>query len=503
MPWYYSHIFQAPTPETPDDEDAIASTPSQPTQTSTPSKPSSPDRPSSRTSTKTRRQPILFPPDLLDISEDAVGSLEQHIAALKDGQPIAGFAQSIEQTPTPMTDEFGNTPLTPRQAQHVDHLLTVETNSLAREVLITLKRDGLPPRSQWTDFMGQYALWSWDPISDAQALATLATIAQSDWDEVFAYADEDYVETVAQDQGDDRIEGLVIIDARTGDTLLDRTGVVRADGSQYVGLQDYEVEALKGHDLIFVHNHPNGSDASEEDLESAFRAGAELLIVITPQGQEFVYIRGKYGMVKVRDEKASYEVGPVNSEETKELRIRSEAQARKYVEDSPEFVFLQSDPEVLANMDVNPDEIPGYNELKQFINSELSQLIGLSEEEIQMAMVDAMESIKEIFGYSIVFHDEYDVGANVALDMKQVHNLATILYHFLNDLGYKIMQSTPMKTEFVLGADERIRELHNVDDYAYRGHVFMPESLGEEDISELQRVYLGSKIVQGANCPRS
>ena len=92
---------------------------------------------------------------------------------------------------------------------------------------------------------------------------------------------------------------------------------MRADGSQYVGMQDTEAEALlaealSGRDLVFVHNHPNDNDASEEDLDSAFRAGAELLIVITPQGQEFVYIPGKYGMVKVRDEKANYEVGQVN-----------------------------------------------------------------------------------------------------------------------------------------------------------------------------------------------
>ena len=352
--------------------------------------------------------------------------------------------------------------------------------------------------SEWNDFMAQYALFGWDSESDAQAWATLAIIAESDWDETTAYADEDHVEAVAQDRANDWIEGLTIIHAGTGDILLDVTGVERADGSQYVGLQDYEVEALKGLPLIFVHNHTEEVGASDEDLDSAFRAGAELLIVITPSGREQVFVRGRGRMVLVRDEQASYEMISTTREETIELARRSEEQARKYLEDSPEYIFLQSDPEVLANMDVNPEEISGYNELKQFVNTELSELIGLSEEEIQIAMVDAMENIKGVFGYSIVFYDEYDVGANVALDMKQVHNLATILYHFLNDLGYKIMHSTPKKTEFVLGADERIRELHNVDDYAYRGHVFMPESLGEEDISELQKVYLGSKIVQGA-----
>ncbi len=65
---------------------------------------------------------------------------------------------------------------------HVDHLLSVETDSLAREVLITLKRDGLPPKNQWRDFMEQYALSGWDAASDAVAWATLATIAQ--WEDL-------------------------------------------------------------------------------------------------------------------------------------------------------------------------------------------------------------------------------------------------------------------------------------------------------------------------------
>ena len=232
----------------------------------------------------------------------------------------------------------------------VEYLLSFVTDTLARDVLITMKRDGIPPRSQRNEFMSPHAEWGWDAASDAIAWATLAKIANSEWDETLAYADEDYVETVAQELGDNAIEGVVVIDAETGDILLHLPGVVKADGSQYVGMQDTErdallAEALSGRDLVFVHNHPNGNDASEEDLDSAFAAGAELLIVITPQGQEFVYIRGKYGMVKVRDEQASYEVGQENREETKKLRIRSEAQAWAFQVDSPELIFLQEESE--------------------------------------------------------------------------------------------------------------------------------------------------------------
>ena len=225
----------------------------------------------------------------------------------------------VSEEPAAREDWRESTPLTPGQAQQVDHLLTVETDSLAREVLITLKRDGLPPKGEWNNFMAQYALFSWDTESDAQAWATLALIAESDWDEATAYADEDHVEAVAQDRANDWIEGLTIIHAGTGDILLDVTGVVRADGSQYVGLQDYEAEALKGLPVIFVHNHTKEVGASDEDLESAFDAGAEMLIVITPSGREQVFVRGRGRMVLVRDERASYEMISTTREEAIEL----------------------------------------------------------------------------------------------------------------------------------------------------------------------------------------
>ena len=267
-------------------------------------------------------------------------------APVTDKRDLASDA--IDEEPAAEAVWRENTPLTPGQQMHVDNLLSIETDNLAREVLITLKREGLPPNDQWREFLEQYALTGWYAASDAIAWATLAKIATSEWDETLAYADKDHVETVAQDLGDNAIEGVVVIDAETGDTVLHLPGVVRADGSQYVGMQDTEAdallaEALSGRELIFVHNHPNGSDASEEDLDSAFRAGAKLLIVITPQGQEFVYIRGKYGMVKVRDEKASYEVGLENPDETKELRIRSEAQAWAFKVDAPEHIFRQEE----------------------------------------------------------------------------------------------------------------------------------------------------------------
>ena len=229
----------------------------------------SPRSDQSQTSPLVLRLPLPVPPDLADL----IGSLQQQIGALNGGQAAGNDPAPSEQAASPETDEFGNTPLSQGQAMHVDHLLSVETDSLAREVLITLKREGLPPNDQWREFLEQYALSGWYASSDAIAWNTLSTIANSDWDETLALADTEYVEDAAQDLGNDLIEGLVIIDAKTGEPLLNRTGVVTAEGSQFVGMQDTEAAELKDRELIFVHNHPNGSDASDEDLMRSICGG--------------------------------------------------------------------------------------------------------------------------------------------------------------------------------------------------------------------------------------
>ncbi|MCY3831997.1 MAG: hypothetical protein OXG85_03200 [Chloroflexi bacterium] len=153
---------------------------------------SKPDKPASRP------QPILIPPDLLDINADAIGSLEQQIAALNGGQAARNNPAPSEQAQTSAADEFGNTPLTQGQAMHIDHLLSTETDTLAREALITLKRDGLPPKSQWREFLTQYALSGWYAGSDAIAWATLAASAKSDWDERLGHADSQLADAEKQ-----------------------------------------------------------------------------------------------------------------------------------------------------------------------------------------------------------------------------------------------------------------------------------------------------------------
>ena len=92
-----------------------------------------------------------------------------------------------------------------------------------------------------------------------------------------------------------------------------------------------------------MHNHTEEIGASDDDLRSAFDAGAKLLIVITRNGREQVYIRGRGRMVLVRDETASYEVGSPTLDETIELAMKSAKQAAVYLADPPELIFLQEE----------------------------------------------------------------------------------------------------------------------------------------------------------------
>ena len=263
-----------------------------------------------------------------------------------DAAPDFADLGFIDSEPLPASvapDWPGSTPLSQGRSLHVDHLLSVETDTLAREVLIGIKRDGIPPKAFVNDFMAQYAEWGWDELSSARALQVLEIVRNSDWDERLQQADSATVETLAQDLADNTIEGLTVINAKTGRVLLNRIGVLGAGGSQYVGLQDHEVEAFKGLELIFIHNHPNASDASEADLRAAFEAGAEMLMVVTPKGYEYVYMRGAHGMIRVRAEEASYAVAPGTAEEHALLEAKSWEQARRDGINPPEFIMLQEE----------------------------------------------------------------------------------------------------------------------------------------------------------------
>ena len=92
----------------------------------------------------------------------------------------------IDSEPLPAAiapDWPGSIPLSQGQSLYADHLLSIEDDTMVRELLIGIKREGIPPKAFVNDFMAQYAEWGWDDLSSARALQVLEIVRNSDWDE--------------------------------------------------------------------------------------------------------------------------------------------------------------------------------------------------------------------------------------------------------------------------------------------------------------------------------
>ena len=118
-------------------------------------------------------------------------------------------------------------------------MLTLETNSLAREALITLKEDGLPPKSQWNDFMGQFALFGEDETSNVLAVNMLALIAYSDWNTLVPQVDSSELVLLEKQHSEDS--------ARQESALLDNH------------TQDNRKRLKKDYGVILSEQEPDGS----------------------------------------------------------------------------------------------------------------------------------------------------------------------------------------------------------------------------------------------------
>ena len=162
-------------------------------------------------------------------------------------------------------------------------------------------------------------------------------------------------------------------------------------------------------------------------------------------------------------------------------------------------------------MDVNPDDIPRYGELKQFVISDMERseyLSVLKDQAVENPEIveKYIQLLEDIFGYHIAFYADDERPADFYIEgsieekrsaIEQVYNLGVVLFHFLNDLGLEIMQSAPEETSYILWAQDRIEENPNSIDPEYEGLVLLPESNAEVN-AEFKIVYLGSKITRGA-----
>ena len=314
-------------------------------------------------------------------------------------------------------------PLTEGQKYHVDHLLSIKDDTLARSMLIGIRRDGMPSPKYLNDYLARFAEWGWDEISDERTLELLDTIRQSNWDAWLERADSAPVENAAQDLANDMIESVQVIDAATGQVLLSRVGVLGAGGGQSVGLQAEEVQTFQGRELIFVHNHPNGAAASDADLRTAFLAGAELLLVVTPRGYEYAYIRGENGMALVREGDASYEVSPGTAEEYVELTGRSWRQATADRLNPPEFLMLQDEDEPTLEIEVS-GPLKVYDQ-ETSVHGENKQLLGVYDSSAAPERFKILG--KSRLNHSVVLIDMYgEARFWIDLDQTDVLNISEI-----------------------------------------------------------------------------
>jgi len=100
-------------------------------------------------------------------------------------------------------EQAANRPLSEGQKLHVDHLLSIEDDTMVRNMLIGIRRDGIPPQKYLNDYLSRFAEWGWDETSDERTLELLDTVRQSDWDKWLGQADAQPIESVAQDLAND------------------------------------------------------------------------------------------------------------------------------------------------------------------------------------------------------------------------------------------------------------------------------------------------------------
>ena len=241
------------------------------------------------------------------------------------------------------SSEFGSRPM---EVGSDDELVSAVAKSVRHEGLFEHYYDDL------VGYLKNFAPYGWDAGADRQAEAYLQKYieemklhyaGQAKREEWLELADSPSVTIWKQYAAKSGIERVLVLDANTQAMLHDQPGVVGDDGHQTAGLQDYVVDVLRQFETIYIHNHPNGTGASAADLQSAFDAGADMLIVVTEGGYEEVYIRGSLEMKLVRSGPASYEVDPLTTGEFVYQYSRSQRQARLEAVDPAEYVFHEDD----------------------------------------------------------------------------------------------------------------------------------------------------------------
>ena len=295
---------------------------------------------------------------------------------------------------------------------------------------------------------------------------------------------------VVEDLANDEMESVVAVDRDTGEIIF-----VRYGDEDSVALQEEQRKLAEGRNIVLIHNHWNNTGASLADLGAADWLDAERMVVVTPSGKRYYYHRRGGRLVALKPVQGSGVAAESDPVETAVARLLHMMQSAREAGNPAEMVMLQDHPAVIANADVNVNDVPRYDELARFVTPNMERaayLKSLKDQAVEQPEIiqEYLVLLEEIFGYNVEFKQEHAPESAI----EQVYNLASILFHFLNDLGINVMRSTPDKTNYYLGADDELRVLHETEQPEYRGHVALPESAD----ARLEDVYLGSLITRGA-----
>ena len=357
-------------------------------------------------------------------------------------------------------DWHGSTPLTPGQEMRVEHLLAVETDTMARDVLIGLLREGMPSKAYVADFMGQFAEWTWDDLSSALAMRVIEDVRNSDWNELLEHSDS------APAEADNRQPFIPTIGVKVSGILRvysDEAFDPNVDAPVYVHSNDYTSAPLS----VFRYSELN-------TLRVLVQIGdLQYWIDTTDEDAQFTFV-------------ALVEHGDASEQE-------AEGVVADGNQSGDEILPIIPDENAHGGSLNIEGEVARWDLLEEFVNTDLAELQRRAVENPEIIR-ESMALLEHIFGYNVDFWNpdfyiEEGKNEQKRLAIAQVFNIASSHYHVTNTFGIEAMRKNATATNYYLGADTKIPG----DQPQFRGYVPLPQSSS----GGLENAYIGSEMTIG------
>lgn len=260
--------------------------------------------------------------------------------------------------------------LSNEQILRIDYLLSTEDDPLVRSMLLAVKHEGIPGHLSFDEYMGRFADWGLVEESDQRAWQVM--------------------QSNIKDLTNDNYESARAIDLNSGEEVF-----LRAGSKDSVLLQDEHKRMLEGRDIALIHNHPNNSPASDDDLTAALDLGVMFLVLVTPSGLQYHYRRYGNEMKLVEVIHNPDYVALPSAQEDEESRAAYEAQALAEAVDPADYVFHEDEPPVeiqfegsLKASTLHEQVVLDQNETFQFNRQTKFEVLGRSHFNFYVVLVE-------------------------------------------------------------------------------------------------------------------